>query len=149
MKVKEKYCNEFKNEDVLKQDEKYVVFEYDYEKNTPKLYRLKNKETGEIVFEFEVPNPFDSEDFEKDLCLRYGHGIRGFILSLFDKITKDVEISSPYLPNFESDIYFKTEKEGVSIFSVENPFYKLGFFKNKEYIDLFIDYFGFKTAIVI
>ena len=34
MKVKEKYCNEFKNEDVLKQDEKYIVFEYDYEKNT-------------------------------------------------------------------------------------------------------------------
>lgn len=70
-------------------------------------------------------------------------------MSLFDKITKDVEISSPYLPNFESDIYFKTDKEGVSIFSVENPFYKLGFFKNKEYIDLFIDYFGFKTAIIV
>ena len=64
MKVKEKYCNEFKNEDVLKQDKKYVVFEYDYEKNTPKLYRLKDKETGEIVFEFEVPNPFDSEDLK-------------------------------------------------------------------------------------
>lgn len=149
MKVKEKYSKDFKNEDVLKENDKYVVFEYDYTTDTPRIYRLKDNETEEIIFEFQVPNPFDSKDFEKDLCLKYGHGIRGFILSLFDKIVKGKEINPPYTQTFSSDVYFHREKDGFSIFSIEEPEYKLGFCKKEEYIDLFTEYFGFKSFMII
>lgn len=149
MKVKEILSPDFKNDDILKENEKYIAKEIYHTGDKVKVFVLQDKESEEIIFNFNVPHPlYCREPYEQDICLRYGHGARGFILALFDKISEDKEIVPPYTPDYSSDVIFHVKPRGVYIFAKDEPTYQVGFIKETEYMNWFIDYFGFRTASV-
>lgn len=128
MKIKETYCDIFKNdvkEVILKENEKFELIEavHDLGDLLYSDYYLIDKETNHCVMDVEIPNPKVFESC-KDLYLKYQHGARRFFMEFFDVVSgiKD-DIKSMYKTKQDKDLFYEesTYEDGTPIVLICTP----------------------------